>query len=219
MKKKDSLKILITAGPTREMLDPVRFISNVSTGEMGYALAAEAAKKGHDVTLISGPTSLRPPSKVLYIPIVSAVELKKACEKHFPNQDALVMVAAVCDFMPEQVGKQKIRRTQVRTLRLKQTPDIVAGLGAVKGNRKVIAFCLETENWIENAKAKLVRKHLDGIVANYYSQSHVPFGNRRINTAFIEPDGRVRRLNNKRKQQIAAALLKWLQGMTKKVVS
>ncbi len=219
MKKKNRLKILITAGPTREMLDPVRFLSNVSTGEMGYSLAAEAVKRGHAVTLISGPTALKPPSKVKFVPIVSAAELKKACEASFLKHDALVMVAAVCDFTLEHVAKHKIRRTNVRTIRLKQTPDIVAGLGASKRHRKVIGFCLETEKWIENAKAKLARKHLDGIVANYYSKKHIPFGRRRINTAFLEPGKKATLLNNKSKQQISGALLNWLEGMTKKVVS
>lgn len=206
-------RILITAGPTREMLDPVRFISNVSTGEMGYALAAEAAKQGCAVTLISGPTALKPPSRTRFVPIVSAAELKKNCEKEFPAHDLLVMVAAVCDFTADKKYRHKIHRTRTRQLNLKRTPDIVAGLARNKGKRIVIGFCLETEKWLETAKSKIKRKQLDGIVANYYTPKHIPFGNRRINTAFIDKEGNVQHLKNRSKRQIAAALLKWIEGI------
>lgn len=219
MKKSKKLKILITAGPTREMLDPVRFLSNVSTGEMGYALARESIAKGHRVTLVSGPTSLTPPSGARFLPIVSAAELKKTCEAVFPKHDVLVMVAAVCDFTPLKTGKQKIRRTRTKKLYLQQTPDIVSGLAARKKSRVVIGFCLETENWLSNAKAKLVRKNLDGIVANYYTPKHIPFGNRRINTAFLSQGGKMIQHKSKTKAQIAAALLKWIVDINKKVVS
>jgi len=219
VKKNTKLKILITAGPTREMLDPVRFLSNVSTGEMGYALARESFAKGHSVTLVSGPTSLTAPAGVRYIPIVSAAELKKTCETLFPKHDVLVMVAAVCDFTPMKTGKQKIRRTRTKKLYLQQTPDIVSGLAARKEDRIVIGFCLETENWLRNAKAKLDRKNLDGIVANYYTPRHIPFGNRRINTAFLSPGGKMVQHKSKTKPQIASDLLKWIVDLNKKVVS
>ena len=211
-------RLLITAGPTREMLDPVRFLSNVSTGEMGYALAAEAVRKGYAVTLISGPTALKPPKGTTFIPIVSAADLKQACDRVFSRNDILVMVAAVCDFTFPNRNPHKIRRTRVRHIRLEQTPDIVAGLAARKGKRKVIGFCLETEKWLENASAKLVRKNLDGIVANYYSARHIPFGCRRINTAFLSAAGIVR-LHRKSKRQVASQLLAWIEGMVKKNIS
>lgn len=200
------------------MLDPVRFLSNISTGEMGYALAREAVRKGYEVTLISGPTALKPPKGAGFIPIVSATDLKKACDRVFKRCDILVMVAAVCDFTFLSRNPHKIRRTRVRHIRLEQTPDIVAGLAARKGKRKVIGFCLETERWLENASAKLARKHLDGIVANYYSSRHIPFGPRKINTAFLSSEGLIR-LHRKSKKQVASQLLAWIEGMDKKNIS
>lgn len=204
------MKLLITAGPTREMLDPVRFLSNLSTGYMGYTLAKEAAKKKHRVTLISGPTSLEPPRQTRFIPIVGAQELKKACEKEFPKHDALIMTAAVCDFTPAFKSVQKIRRIKTQQILFNQTPDIVAGLGKKKKDRVVIGFCLETENWLKNAHQKIKKKNLDGIVANYYSQSHTPFGNRKLNTVFMHENGTMLSLKNQSKKQIALKLLKWV---------
>ena len=207
-------KILITAGPTREMLDPVRFLSNLSTGIMGYTLAEVARRKGYRVTLISGPTALRPPSGVTFIPVVSAKDLQKVCRREFPKSDALIMSAAVCDFTATAPHRQKIARTRIRQLHLKQTPDVLAGLARGKGRRLAIGFCLETENWLANARKKIVRKHLDGIVANYYTQRHVPFGNRRINAALVARDGKGIHLKGQNKRQIAVRILKWAEEMS-----
>lgn len=192
------------------MLDPVRFLSNVSTGEMGYTLARRAKSAGHQVTLISGPTALTPPAGVRFIPITSAAELQKACRKYFRQSDALIMSAAVCDFTPAVQKKQKIKRLKTKSFMLKQTPDIVAGLAAKKGKRIVIGFCLETQNWLQNALKKVQNKRLDGIVANYYNANHIPFGRRRINTAFMDRQGNTVLLKNKSKDQVSQALLKWL---------
>lgn len=207
-----SRKILITAGPTREMLDPVRFLSNLSTGEMGYQTARMARRKGHKVILVSGPTALKPPHGVKFVSVVSAAEMKRACEKYFPQCDAIIMTAAVCDFTAAKKQPQKIHRTETQEFRLKQTPDIIAGLASRKGKRVVIGFCLETENWLQSAKSKLKRKKMDGIVANYYTARHVPFGDRRINTAFIGVEGKVQKLKNKSKKQVAESLLFWLEA-------
>jgi phosphopantothenoylcysteine decarboxylase / phosphopantothenate---cysteine ligase len=206
-------KILITAGPTREMLDPVRFLSNVSTGEMGYTMARVAKAAGYQVTLISGPTHLQPPAGVRFVPITTARELKRACEKSFPKQDALIMTAAVCDFTSASPSHHKIRRTQTHELHLIQTPDILASLSARKKDRTVIGFCLETRDWLKNAQHKLTRKKLDGIVANYYTKTHIPFGNRLINTAFLDRKGKVKTLTKKSKKQVSKALLKWLENL------
>lgn len=208
-------KLLITAGPTREMLDPVRFLSNLSTGEMGYTLAQVARAKKYQVTLISGPTALKPPRNVKFIPVISAEEMKSACQKHFPRHDALVMTAAVCDFTSAEKSHHKIHRTHTKQLLLKQTPDIVAGIARKKGRRIVIGFCLETQDWLQNAVKKLKRKNLDGIVANYYNKNHYPFGNRKITTAFIDANGRKQVLSRYSKKQIAVELLKWLENMQK----
>lgn len=205
-------KILITAGPTREMLDPVRFLSNLSTGEMGYRLAKIAKKMGYEVTLISGPTSIQPPQEVKFISIVSAQDLKKACEKEFPKHDVLIMTAAVCDFTAAKMNSQKIQRTKTHQVFLRQTPDIVAGIGKQKGDKMVIGFCLETSDWIQKAKAKLMRKSLDGIVANYYNHSHNPFGNRKINTAFVATS-EILRLQRATKDQVASRLVRWIEEL------
>jgi phosphopantothenoylcysteine decarboxylase/phosphopantothenate--cysteine ligase len=209
-------KMLITAGPTREMLDPIRFLSNLSTGEMGYQLAEVAVKENWDVSLISGPTALKPPKGVRFTSIVSVDDLSKACDEQFDRADVLVMIAAVCDFKAERAAKQKISRSNNPTITLKKTKDIVAGLGKHKKNRIVIGFCLETSDWITNAKKKLKKKNLDGIVANYCSKDHNPFGNKRINTAFLDKKGEIVYLKQKNKKQIASKLLEWIELIHKK---
>lgn len=209
------LKILVTAGPTREMLDPVRFLSNLSTGEMGFTLAECAKTKGHDVTLISGPVALKAPAGVSFVSITSASDLQKACQRYFPRHDVLIMTAAVCDFTAANPSGQKIRRLKTKQFLLKQTPDIVAGLASKKGKRLVIGFCLETQDWLKNARHKLARKKLDGIVANFYTAKHVPFGKRRITTAFLSP-GKINLLKNKSKRQVSQALLGWIESLSAK---
>ena len=209
------MNILITAGPTREMLDPVRFLSNVSTGHMGYAIARAAKNRKHRVTLVSGPTALKHPPGIRFIPIVSARDMQKACVRLFLKQDALIMTAAVCDFTAPSTRLHKIKRTKTKKFTLKQTPDIVAGLARSKGKRIVIGFCLETENWLINAKRKILEKNLDGIVANNYSKRHSPFGDRKITTGFLDNQGRMRVLQNQSKAVIAAKLLKWVEEIKK----
>ncbi len=207
-------KILITAGPTREMLDPVRFLTNLSTGEMGYALARVAASKGYQVSLVSGPTDLQPPKGVRFYPVVSAAQMKKICTELFPKHDGLIMTAAVCDFMPDRSERHKIVSSKGMTLRLRRTPDILASLARRKGSRIVIGFCLETRDLIRRATDKLIRKRADGIVANFYDpKRQVPFGKRRVTVHLIGPDGAVRSLVNRSKAQVAGAVLGWMQGL------
>jgi len=206
-------KILITAGPTREMLDPIRFLSNLSTGEMGYMLARVAQSRGYRVTLISGPTSLQPPRGVRFVSVTSAAEMKKACEKYFSTHLILVMTAAVCDFTAKLKKNQKIRRVQTKQIHLKRTADIVAGLARKKGKRIVIGFCLETQDWLNAAKRKLKRKNLDGIVANYYVKGHNPFGPGRLTTALIDQGGqKVRMQRSLTKRQLSGRILRWIEG-------
>jgi len=207
-------KILITAGPTREMLDPVRFLSNLSTGEMGYALARVAASKGFQVSLVSGPTDLQPPKGVRFYPVVSAVQMKKVCEELFPEQDGLIMTAAVCDFMPVRTGRHKIPSAKGMTLRLKRTPDILASLAKRKGSRTVIGFCLETRDLIRRAKDKLIRKEIDGIVANFLDpQRQIPFGKRLVEVYLIGSNGNTRKLGKRSKVQVSRAILGWMQAL------
>jgi len=203
-------KILITAGPTREMLDPVRFLSNLSTGEMGYTLAKVAVSKGYQVSLVSGPTDLQPPRGVKFYAVTSALQMKKVCTELFPRHDGLIMTAAVCDFMPVLRERQKIPSEKGMTLKLKRTPDVLASLAKQKGPRVVIGFCLETRDLIRRAKEKLIRKRLDGIVANFYGKGHIPFGKRRVEVHLIDAAGEVRKISGRSKEQLATILLGWM---------
>lgn len=209
-------KILITAGPTREMLDPVRFLSNLSTGEMGYALARAAVSRGYQVSLVSGPTDLQPPQGVKFHPVLSAVQMKKVCSELFPKHDGLIMTAAVCDFMPASAGRHKIPSAKGLTLKLKRTPDVLASLARRKGRRVVIGFCLETRDLIRRATEKLIRKKLDGIVANFYDPyGHNPFGKGRVEAHLIDAAGKVRKLSGRSKAQAAKVLLGWAESLAK----
>ena len=212
--KKEIRRILITAGPTREMLDPVRFISNLSTGELGFTLANCALQQGYAVTLISGPTALTPPRGIRFIPVVSSEDMRKACEKHFFKQDALIMTAAVADFTPSHREKQKIKRRETQSVVLKRTKDILAGLGPRKGERIVIGFCLETEKWLEYAKLKLQKKKLNGIVANFYEPGKVyPFGKNPMTSAFIGQDLKMAVYRKLNKTQMSKKILTWMEKL------
>lgn len=206
-------KILITAGPTRERLDPVRFLSNLSTGEMGYAIAREAVSRGYQVSLVSGPTELKPPRGTKFYPVISATQMKEICGKLFPKHDGLIMTAAVCDFMPVFAGRHKIPSGKGLTLKLKRTPDILASLAKRKGRRIVIGFCLETRDLIRRATEKLVKKRLDGIVANFYGSGRIPFGKRDVEVVFIDSGKKIRTVSSRSKARIAGALLGWMEGL------
>ena len=207
-------KLLITAGPTREMLDPVRFLSNLSTGEMGYALAKVAVSKGYQVSLVSGPTDLQPPRNAKFYPVVSALQMKEVCTKLFQKHDGLIMTAAVCDFMPVAAGRHKIPSAKGLTLKLKRTPDILASLAKRKGLRVVIGFCLETQDLVRRASEKLLKKKLDGIVANFYDpKGHIPFGKRRVEVHLIDAAGKVRRIADRSKAQVSKILLGWMENL------
>lgn len=196
------------------MLDPVRFLSNLSTGEMGYTLAKVAVSKGYQVTLVSGPTDLRPPQGVKFYSVISATQMKKVCAELFPSHDGLIMTAAVCDFMPATLGRQKIPSEKGLALKLKRTPDILASLASRKGRRIVIGFCLETQDLIRRAKEKLIRKRLDGIVANFYDpRSHIPFGKRRVEVHLIDAAGRIQRIAAQSKLKISKILLGWMESL------
>lgn len=172
--------VLITAGPTYERIDPVRFIGNFSSGKMGYALASEAARRGAEVTLVSGPTSLRiDVPGVETIRVESAKEMLKACEKAFENADIAIMSAAVADYAPKEYHSHKIKREHdgIDTIELIKNPDIAACLGKIKREgQKLVGFALESENAITNAEEKLRRKNLDMIVVNSLADAGAGFG-------------------------------------------
>ncbi len=173
-------KILITAGPTYEKIDPVRFIGNYSTGKMGYALAAEAAGRGAEVTLVSGPVSLSlNHPRVKIVKVESAVQMCQACVDAFSGSDIAILCAAVADYAPVSVASSKIKRehTAVPVIELKKNPDIAATLGAMKQPRQVtVGFALETDNEMANAAEKLERKNLDAIVLNSLRDAGAGFG-------------------------------------------
>ena len=164
------MTILITAGPTREYLDDVRFLSNASSGKMGYALAQAACEAGHDVVLVSGPVGLVPPAGCEFHAVETTGEMYDACLKHFPRCRGVIGAAAVCDYRPRQRSAGKIAKTGMPLpLELVETPDILAELGRRKGDRWVIGFALESQNSRENALRKLKSKGCDAIVLNHPS--------------------------------------------------
>jgi phosphopantothenoylcysteine decarboxylase/phosphopantothenate--cysteine ligase len=159
--------ILIASGPTRQYLDPVRYLSNASSGRMGAALAAAAIEAGHRVTIVSGPVSVAYPSAAEVISVVSTEEMLAACRKVFSSCDGLIAAAAPCDYRPAEVAAGKIRKTgSALRLELLETPDIVATLAAEKGTRWIVAFALESEDSRTRAMEKLERKNCDLIVVN-----------------------------------------------------
>ncbi len=172
-------KILITAGPTRENIDPVRYLSNYSSGKMGYALAAAAKNRGADVTLVTGPVNLLPPQGVTMVPVVTAVEMYEAALSRYAEMDIVVKAAAVADYRVEAVATQKIKK-QGETkdsiqLNLVTNPDILRALGEAKGQQYLVGFAAETENLLDNAKKKLLDKKADMIIANDVSQPEAGF--------------------------------------------
>jgi phosphopantothenoylcysteine decarboxylase/phosphopantothenate--cysteine ligase len=160
-------RILITSGPTRQYLDPVRYLTNASSGRMGAALAEAAIAAGHRVVIVSGPVDVAYPAEAEVVNILSTEELLESCLKIFPDCDGLIAAAAPCDYRPRAVAKHKIRKTgDSLTLDLIETPDVVAGLSRVKTHQWMVAFALETEDKHLRAMQKLERKSCDLIVVN-----------------------------------------------------
>ena len=160
-------RILITSGPTRQYLDPVRFLSNASSGRMGRALAAAAIEAGHDVVIVSGPVELKYPTLAEVLTVVSTDEMLEACLRVFPSCDGLLAAAAPCDYRPLAVADGKIHKTgRPLEIELLETPDIVARLGKIKRAQWMVAFALETEDRHIRAVQKLEKKNCDLIVVN-----------------------------------------------------
>jgi phosphopantothenoylcysteine decarboxylase/phosphopantothenate--cysteine ligase len=178
--KKKSLqgkRFLVTAGATVEAIDPVRFISNHSTGKMGYALAEELAERGAEVTLVSGRTNLAVPRGVRRVDVLSAEQMYEASVEAFEGADGAIMCAAVADYTPAEVATSKIKKSDDdMAIRLKRTRDIAASLGEVKGERLLVGFALETDNERVNAEAKLAKKNFDFIVLNSLREEGAGFG-------------------------------------------
>ncbi len=183
-------KVLITAGPTYEAIDPVRFIGNHSSGKMGFDIATAAANLGAEVVLVSGPTHLQMKnSSVNLIRVTSADEMYDACHQYFENMDVAIAAAAVADYKPKNVAQQKIKKAEATfTIELEKNKDILLSLGQIKKNQFLIGFALETENEIENAKIKIEKKNLDLIVLNSLNDKGAGFGKPTNKVTFIDKD-------------------------------
>jgi len=185
--------VLITAGPTREPLDPVRFITNHSSGKMGYALAAQAASLGAKVTLVSGPTQLATPAQVERVDVSTAQEMYEAVHAVAAQQQIIIMSAAVADYTPAQVAHQKIKKKgDDLSLELIRTKDILKSVGETKqAHQFLVGFAMETENGIENAQRKLEKKNLDLIVLNSLRDKGAGFGHDTNKVTLIERNGAI----------------------------
>lgn len=198
-------KILVTAGPTYEAIDPVRFIGNHSTGKMGYDIADAAANLGAEVVLVSGPTFLKPKNNTVeVIRISSAQEMYDACHQFFDKMDVAIAAAAVADYRPKNVAQQKIKKNDATfTIELEKTKDVLASLGQIKKNQYLIGFALETENEIEHAKQKIQKKNLDLIVLNSLNDSGAGFGKPTNKVTFIDKDFVIEPQELKTKEAVA----------------
>ena len=209
-------KVLITAGPTYERIDPVRFIGNFSTGKMGYAIAEEAAARGAQVTLVSGPVSVRAVHPAIrVVRVESACEMLATAEQAFADADIAVMAAAVADYAPATVAERKIKRehTPECTLELKSNPDIAATLGARKREGQFMAgFALETDNEHANALDKMARKHLDMIVLNSLRDAGAGFGTDTNKVCICTADGACSEYPLKSKAEVAADILNAIES-------
>lgn len=184
------MRVLVTAGPTREALDPVRYLTNRSSGKMGYAMAAAFAEAGHSVLLVSGPTVLEVPDGVDFLPIESAQEMYEAVQRHIGRMDAAVFAAAVADYRPAAIAEHKIKKTgETLTLELVKTPDV---LGSVRGEfgftGTLVGFAAETQDLEANARAKLQKKGCDLVIANDVSKPGIGFDSDRNEVLLVFPE-------------------------------
>lgn len=206
-----NLRILISAGPTYESIDPVRFIGNHSSGKMGFALAREAEKRGANVELITGPVSLETPRNVQRTDVSSADEMKKEIKNRFTNTDVLIMSAAVSDFQPVKMAHNKIKKDELEmSISLKKTPDILKDLAKIKKKQIVIGFALETESEKKNAYEKMKKKNLDAIVLNSLNDKGSGFGFDTNKITLITPLEE-RKFDLKSKDLVAVDILNFIE--------
>ena len=208
------LKVLVTAGPTKEMIDPVRYITNHSTGKIGYAIARVCARRGAEVTLVSGQTALKAPEFVHTVWITSAKEMFNEVIARAEDQDIIIKAAAVADYRPKQISSEKIKKENAQTgqeeekiLALERTGDILAYLGEYKrAGQFLCGFAMETQNLLENARRKLEKKHLDMIVANSLREEGAGFGGDTNVATLVTEDEEVS-LGKMSKEETAAHIL------------
>lgn len=201
-------KVLITAGPTVEAIDPVRYITNHSSGKMGYALAEAASKRGAEVTLVSGPTNLTPPANVKRISIKSTLDMYEAVMSNFKQQDIIIKSAAVADYRPQDISNKKIKKQEGDlSITLVRNPDILFELGKIKGDKILVGFAAETNNIIEYAREKIVKKNLDFIVANDVTLEGAGFGTDTNIVYLIDRNNEIRKIDQTTKLEIAHQIL------------
>ncbi|WP_407268011.1 bifunctional phosphopantothenoylcysteine decarboxylase/phosphopantothenate--cysteine ligase CoaBC [Radiobacillus sp. PE A8.2] len=211
------LKVLISAGPTRESIDPIRFFTNHSSGKMGFALAEAAATAGADVTLITGPVSLTTDKPINRIDVNTAEEMYQAMLAHFPKQDIVIKSAAVADYRPTVTYKQKMKKQDGNlSIEMERTNDILKELGRRKQNQFLVGFAAETENVLSYAKKKIEQKNLDAIVVNDVTQSGAGFASDTNQVTYLNRSGMEKQLDLASKQDIAAEVIRLIvQDRTK----
>ncbi|WP_445715951.1 bifunctional phosphopantothenoylcysteine decarboxylase/phosphopantothenate--cysteine ligase CoaBC [Flavobacterium sp.] len=202
-------KILITAGPTYEAIDPVRFIGNHSSGKMGFDIANEAANLGAEVILVSGPTHLNVKNtSINLVRVTSAQDMYEACHEYYNNVDVAIAAAAVADYRPKNIANQKIKKNETTfSIELEKTKDILASLGELKKDQFLIGFALETENEIEHAKQKIQKKNLDLIVLNSLNDKGAGFGQPTNKVTFISKEFEIEPKELKSKEEVAKDII------------
>jgi len=202
-------RVLISAGPTQEPIDPVRFISNGASGKMGFALAEVAAERGAEVILVSGPTHLDPPKGATVVPVATAEDMLQALTSRFEWATTLIMTAAVGDFRPKQAHLQKLKKDQWNGegLVLERTPDILMALSAQRKHQRLIGFAAETDHLIEHGQAKLTNKHLDMLIVNQIGGEQSAFGNDTNEVYVLTPGAAPHHIPRMPKRQLADTLL------------
>ncbi len=207
-------RILITAGPTHEPIDPIRMLTNRSSGKMGYALAKASYRRGAKVMLVTGPTTLPPLDHIHTIHVTTAFEMDKAVSKHYKSCSIVIKAAAVSDYRPKKSFQEKVKKThKTLTLELERNPDILYKMGKNKGNRFLVGFAAETKNLISQAKSKLDRKNLDLIIVNHALQKDGGFGSDSNEVTIIDYEGKVETLPRLEKGELADKILDTIKAV------
>ena len=215
----EGIKAVVTAGPTYENIDPVRFIGNYSSGKMGFEIARELSERGAEVTIVAGPVNLPTPSgeNIKRINVTSASEMYKAAKEVFTDCDLAIFAAAVADYAPETVFPSKIKREveDAPVIRLKRNPDIAASLGKIKDNKLTVGFALETDHEIENAEKKLVSKNLDMVVLNSLKDQEAGFNKETNKVTILTAEGGMKKYEAKSKREVASDIVEALCKLLK----
>ena len=210
-------RVLVTAGPTQEPLDPVRFISNYSSGKMGYAIALAARRRGATVTLISGPTALAPPPGVDFVPVKTALQMRDAVLARFEKSTVVIKAAAVADYRPAVYEASKIKKTEgVLNLSLERNPDIISEIARQKGNRIIVGFSMESDHLLEHAREKLRTKGMDFIVANDVTEAGAGFRGDTNVVRILDKDGALNEYPLMSKLEVAGVILDRVKTLREK---